>query len=245
MELLKRGGGEDRRLTLDLAAHLAMVSTPPSCGRGWQVQTAIAIAHGDALGGDFMTFSVQGDRLQAVVVDTSGKGYAAATRSLMLAGAISGLLGEIAATSLLPAINRHILRMNADEHFATATHLDMDLGTGDYTLGVAGHPAPVVFDAGSGKWNLLPATGPALGFLDDATWDRHHGRLDTGDALVIVTDGVVEVPGEDLDLGLDRLMGHADRLVLTNFTDGADTLLTSRPRPGTDDAQVLLIIRTR
>jgi serine phosphatase RsbU (regulator of sigma subunit) len=231
------------RLSLDLAAHLQAISTPPSCGSRWTVQTAIAIAEGDALGGDFMVFTKTGDRLQAVVVDASGKGFDAATRSVMLAGAISGLLGELRSEMLFSAVNRHVLRLDWDEHFATAVHLDLSLDSGEFLLAVAGHPSPVAFDAGAGKWRSYAETGPALGLVPEVTWGQHEGRLQPGDALVVVTDGVIELPGEDLDLGLDRMLGHAERLVLTQFEHGAETLLDRRPRPGRDDAQVLLLHR--
>jgi serine phosphatase RsbU (regulator of sigma subunit) len=239
-----RRGADSRRLSLDLATHLLAISTPPLCGPQWDVQTAITISDGDALGGDFMVFSLDERRLQAVLVDASGKGFEAATRSVMLAGAISGLLGEVPSDVLLPAVNRHVLRLGWDEHFATAVHLDLCLETGGFQLGVAGHPAPVALDAGSGRWRHFSETGPALGLLPDATWEQHEGTLGWGDALIVVTDGVVEVPGEDLEIGLDRLLGHAERLVLSGFADGADHLLAQRPRPGSDDAQVLLVRHT-
>lgn len=230
---------------VDLAAHLKAISAPPPCAEAWLVQTALAVADGAPIGGDFIVFARDeaGSRLQAVVVDSSGKGADAATRSVMLAGAISGLLGEVPSDHLLPAANRHILRMGWDEHFATAVHLDLDLDTGAYRLGVAGHPAPAQFDAGSGRWTPLKATGPALGFFGSATWTQHHGELAPGDALLVVTDGVVETPGQDLDTGLDRLLGHAERLVLTDFVGGAEQLLAQRRDIGQDDAQVLLINR--
>lgn len=232
-------------MMLDLAAHLQAISAPPECAADWVVQTALAVADGAPIGGDFMVFArdEEGKRLQAVVVDSSGKGADAATRSVMLAGALSGLLGEVPSNHLLPAANRHILRMGWEEHFATAVHLDLDLGTGAYRLGVAGHPAPAHFDAGSGRWTPLPATGPALGFFGGAAWTQHVGQLAPGDALLVVTDGVVEMPGQDLDVGLDRLLGQAERLVLTDFDLGAEKLLSQRGRANQDDAQVLLISR--
>ncbi len=232
-------------MMLDLAGHLRTVSAPPSCGRQWQVQTALAIADGAPIGGDFIVFGPNPgtDRLQAVVVDASGKGAQAATRSVMLAGAISGLLGEVPSESLLPAVNRHILRLGWEEHFATAVHLDVDLPSGAYRLGVAGHPAPAHFDAGSGRWRLLRPTGPLLGVVSDAVWTQHVGRLAPGDALLVVTDGMIEMPGQDLEVGLDRMLGHAEHLVLSRFVGGAEQLLRQRRRVGRDDAQVLLVTR--
>jgi len=234
-------------MMLDLAEHLKLISSPPDCGGRWEVEVALAIADGAPIGGDFIVFDAPPNmrRLQAVVVDASGKGADAATRSLMLAGAIAGLLGEVPSEVLLPAVNRHILRLGWEEHFATAAHLDVDLETGEFRIGVAGHPAVARLHAGSGKWELLRATGPALGLLSDVAWPQHRGRLAPGDILVVVTDGVIETPGEDLDVGLDRLLGQAEYLVLSGFAEGAARLLDTRRDAGRDDAQVLVVAHQR
>jgi hypothetical protein len=58
-----------------------------------------------------------------------------------------------------------------------------------------------------------------------------------------VTDGMVEIPGVDLSLGMDRLLGRATRLVLEGWEGGAERLLEQRRRAGSDDAQVLLLTR--
>ena len=55
------------------------------------------------------------------------------------------------------------------------------------------------------------------------------GNLRPGDALMLYTDGLVEVPGRDIDAGIDRLLGEADRLVTTGFSEGAG-------QAGADDA---------
>ena len=51
------------------------------------------------------------------------------------------------------------------------------------------------------------------------------GALRPGDALMLYTDGLVEVPGQDIDYGTDRLLGEADRLVATGFRAGATDLV--------------------
>lgn len=198
--------------------------------------------------GRIMTSDAMGDlsgrdRLRVMLVDASGKGAEAATRCVMLAGAINGLLAELPLDAVLPAVNRHVTRLGSEENFATAALVELELGSGAFQLGVAGHPSPARFEASTGRWSTYDATGPALGFLPDASWTFHTGVLAAADALIIVTDGVVEVPGADVDWGIDRLMGHAERLVLNGWTGGAQQLLNQRKGAGNDDAQVLLLAR--
>ncbi|MCU1595329.1 MAG: Stage sporulation family protein [Frankiales bacterium] len=243
MEMFRRG--EDRRFSLDLAEHLVGISTPPDLGDGWACEVAVALADDAAIGGDFTVFSIEPTSgcLRAMIVDASGKGAEAATRAVMLAGAVSGLLAELPLVSVLPAVNRHVARLGSDENFATAVLLELDLTTGVFELSVAGHPQPMMFDASSGRWRTFEVTGPALGFLPDATWHLHSDQLDVGDALLVVTDGMIEVPGTDLDVGVDRLVGQAEHLVLSGWDGGAEKLLGQRRRAGSDDAQVLLLSR--
>jgi hypothetical protein len=41
---------------------------------------------------------------------------------------------------------------------------------------------------------------------------------------MLYTDGLVETPGKDVDLGIDRLMGEAERFIATGSGD-ADAVL--------------------
>jgi len=210
----------------------------------WHCEVACVLADNAAIGGDFTVFAHRGSTLRAMLVDTSGKGQEAATRAVMLAGAINVVLAELSIDAVLPAVNRHVQRLGEDENFATAVLLEVDLDSGSFLLGNAGHPEPAQFVAGSGVWRKYATTGPALGFFDEADWELVPGRLQVDDALLLVTDGVVEVPGADIDWGIDRLLGEAERLVLRGWEGGAQTLLDRRRQTG-DDAQVLLLNRTR
>jgi serine phosphatase RsbU (regulator of sigma subunit) len=69
--------------------------------------------------------------------------------------------------------------------------------------------------------------------------------LRQGDALMLYTDGLVEVPGRDIDVGIDRLLGEADRLVTAGFSGGAARMMQAlREGAGaTDDRGLVLIWR--
>ena len=50
-----------------------------------------------------------------------------------------------------------------------------------------------------------------LGLIPDAEFDHARGVLRRGDALMLYTDGLVETPTRDIGLGIDRLIGQAER----------------------------------
>lgn len=234
-------------MLLDLREQLRVIGTPPTLPGGWDLQVASATAGGDRFGGDLVVPALidGGKRLEVVVVDVSGKGRSAGTRALMLAGAISGLLGVVPACDILPALNAHLLRQEWGDGFATAVHLAVDLRSGDYRVAVAGHPAPVHYRAGSGRWSVLPMHGPLLGVLDaEASWTPTSGVLQPGDALLLYTDGAVESgASHDVDVGLDRLLGRAERLVTRGFEGAAASLLADVAQWGDDDISLVVCWR--
>nr|BFE82206.1 hypothetical protein GCM10020093_048070 [Planobispora longispora] len=67
--------------------------------------------------------------------------------------------------------------------------------------------------------------------------------LRKGDALMLYTDGLIEQPGRDIDAGLDRLLGEAERLLPSGFSGGARNLVTSMSAGHNDDCALVLIWR--
>lgn len=208
----------------------------------WHLESALRSANGDSFSGDFSVVHRNELGVEAVIVDVSGKGARAGTRALMLSAAFGGLLGAMPRDRFLPAANEYLLRQRWTEGFATAQHVAVNTDTGQYWLTSAGHPPAMHFHAGSGDWELLRTdTGLALGILDDVDFTTHSGRLDRGDALLLYTDGMVETPGRDLDLGIDRLMGLASRLVSRGFTGGADWIIDTIKAQDDDDRSLVVI----
>lgn len=213
----------------------------PALPAGWHAEHMLSSAGGTSFGGDFLVSWTDGGVLELALVDVSGKGVDAGTRALLLSGALGGLLGSIRPTGFLAAANQFLLRQDWPEGFATAVHLTVELSSGDFRLDAAGHPPAATFDAGSGAWRLLESGGPALGLLRAADFPVVTGRLGPGDALLLYTDGLVEVSGRDLEVGIDKLLGEANRLVVGGFAGGARLLMeTVAPHAADDRALVLL-----
>jgi serine phosphatase RsbU (regulator of sigma subunit) len=239
-------GSRGESMFVDLRDRLKAFGELPALPRGWHAERAVESAYGQSFSGDFVvaTKSADGRWFEVVLVDVSGKGVQAGTRALLLSGALGGLLGEQEPNRFLTAANNYLLRQRWDEGFATAVHVSIDLATGEYTIGSAGHPPAVQFNNGSGRWEVLgEAAGPLLGVIDDATYLRSYRRLGRGDALVLYTDGVVESRFRDLTVGVDRMLGAAERLVRGGFAGGAKRLCASARAGETDDRAVVMIWR--
>jgi hypothetical protein len=233
-------------MLVDLRDRLRAQGEMPALPEGWSAEVVLRSAGGASFSGDFLVSTRSDDELtlEVALVDVSGKGVDAGSRALLLSGAFGGLLGSATPEEFLPAANRYLLRQQWDEGFATMGHVVIDLTSGDYMLATAGHPPAVHYDSGSGRWRVSEASeGPLLGVFPDAKFVNEHGRLDRGDALLMFTDGLIETPGKDISVGIDKLLGEAERLVTKGFRHGARKLIDRVAAAHNDDRAVVLIWR--
>jgi hypothetical protein len=238
------GGLSGDAVLVELRNRLEQQGQIPALPAGWEAEVVVEPAGGVPFAGDFVVSArVDKHRFETALVDVSGKGVEAGTRSLLLSGAMGGLLGSNDPKEFLSSANAYLVRQEWDEGFATAVHVVLDLDTGAVEIGSAGHLPVAHFDAGSGRWTLLNAAGPALGLLRQARYESKSGRIRPGDALLLYTDGLVEVPGRDLDRGIDKLLGEAEQLVPRGFRGGGRVLLDRVTEHGLDDRGLVLIWR--
>ena len=238
-----RGFGGDRMFA-ELRDRIASVGKVPDLPEGWSATSCVLSAYGDRFSGDFVVahLSQSGHRLEIVLVDVSGKGTRAGTRSLLLSGALGGLLGAVPSADFLRAANEYLVRQGWEEGFATAVHLDLDLRTGEYSIANAGHPSPARYTSGRARWTVLEGgRGPLLGVVPGAAFPRQTGHLDRGDALLFYSDGVIEARGRDLVDGIDRMLGVASMSVLGQGDVARDVCESARS--GEDDDRAALAVR--
>jgi stage II sporulation SpoE-like protein len=243
-----RGRRADRMM-IELRDRIRAQGTLPDLGDGWGSTVVLRPAGGSSFGGDFVVSHSDGKTLEVALVDVSGKGMDAATRALLLSGAFGGVLGSVPREQFLSACNSYMRRGNAPEGFVTAVHLALDLASGEYVLSSAGHPPAAHFDGNTGRWRLSEARGIVLGVVPDlagAPEAPEEGVLRRGDAIMLYTDGLVEAPGRDIDDGIGRLLGEAERMVVTGYKAGAPDLVTTMQRTvgSGDDCALVLIWRS-
>jgi hypothetical protein len=235
-------GSRGESMLVDLRERIARQSQIPALPGEWYSEAVMRSAGGSSFAGDFIVASTSADRrsLEVAVVDVSGKGEQAGTRSLLLSGSFGGLLGALPPEQFLPAANDYLLRQDWSEGFATAVHLSLDLDTGEFEVRSAGHPPAVQLLAGSGRWAVHESEGPVLGLMPNATFTVVTGTLHHGDALLMFTDGLVETPQRDISQGIDRLLGQSERLLRGGFENGAHRLIDQIESVNDDRALFML-----
>jgi hypothetical protein len=234
------------QMLIELRDRIRAQSAMPDLPDNWDAISVLRPAGGSSFGGDFQVSACDGKVLELALVDVAGKGLDAGTRALLLSGAFGGLLGSVPHSEYLQACNAYLQRGGPPEGFVTAIYLTLDLVSGDYLMSSAGHLPAAQFEGGSGRWRLVNASGIVLGVVPELRARPVTGTLRPGDALMLYTDGLVEGPGRDIDAGIDRLLGAADRLVTTGFRAGAARLVQTvqGAGPGSDDCALALVWRS-
>ncbi len=239
-------GAQGESMLVDLRDRIQRYGRLPDLPPQWVAESALRSAGGTLFAGDFIVASATKGRLDVAVVDVSGKGDAAATRALLLSGAFGGLITAVPPHEFLTAANHYLLGHRWDEGFATAVQLSLDLTSGHFEVWTAGHPPCVHLTAGSGRWNALQSDGPVLGLIEGAEFESVRGVMRPGDALLLYTDGLVETAKREIELGIDRLIGEAEKALHAPPSAQADRVDRLVDRLGSkDDDRALLLVHRR
>jgi serine phosphatase RsbU (regulator of sigma subunit)/anti-sigma regulatory factor (Ser/Thr protein kinase) len=165
-----------------------------------------AAGDGSQVGGDWYDALIQPDgRLLLIVGDVAGRGIAAASTMGQLRSALRAYaLDGHSPASLLERLNAFQVGLR-NRGMTTVSLVAVDPATGELRFARAGHPPALMVAAdGRAAW-LDDAAGIPLGAVDDPVYTEGSAMLTPGSTLVLYTDGLVELRGEPLDRGLERL----------------------------------------
>ena len=163
------------------------------------------------VGGDYFDFLHFADGSHGVAIaDVAGHGVS----SSLLMASLQTALRTLAMVSASPeeVVQRidHLYHHNINfASFVTLFLGRFDLNQQSFTYCNAGHNPPLVLRNGNGavsdhEW--LRPTGAAIGLVEGATYQAEKIQLNTGDMLILYTDGVTEAANpQGEQYGWDRL----------------------------------------
>lgn len=229
-------------MLMELNERLRAQGAVPPLPEGWSAESVFRSAGGAKFAGDFCVAHLyeDGATLEIVLVDVSGKGVGAGTKSLQFSGALGGLIGTMAPVELFDAANEFLLRQDWVFSFATAVDVRVDLRTGAFLITSAGHPPVLRWNRVWSTWDLDSAQGIALGIVKDPQFRQSKGTIAPGEALMLYTDGVVESREHDVEAGVEFLRTSAARSVRDGFSGAAGRIADSIE--GDDDDRAVLIL---
>ncbi len=172
------------------------------------------------VGGDFIDilYERESNYLGLFICDVTGHGITASLIASMVKISLQGWNQMIRNPALIPEHIRNNLKDKLDKNFVTSGICSLDLDNLILRYASAGHP-PLVYIPANGKAEYIHSKGRAIGSFFTTACLESEISLQTGDKIVLYTDGVVEARnrrgvmlGEELFLAkLDELKTLAPR----------------------------------
>jgi phosphoserine phosphatase RsbU/P len=159
------------------------------------------------IGGDYYDFIPRHDgRMLVALGDVSGKGTSA---SLLMSSLHAAVHAQVAAKTpleqMVTSVNVYLAENTPANRFITLFVAELEPATGALKFINAGHNPPIIARA-DGTIELVESGGLPLGLMPFAEYEAGSDKLNSGDVLVIYSDGVSEANNitED-EFGLERL----------------------------------------
>ena len=185
------------------------------------------------IGGDFFDcYPIGNDESGILIADVTGHGIPAALIVTMTKMLFNVYAGKYSSSSeLLTKVNSDIKNMLLENQYITAFYCIYNKASGILKFTNAGHVRPLFYRKRTGKIHLLDTGGFFLGILDDAQYEQKSIRVEKGDRLLLVTDGVTELKNYNKeDFGEQRLAKFlTDNIHISgkSFCDSLFSSLTS------------------
>ena len=160
-----------------------------------------------AVAGDFYDFvEIDRHQLGVLVADVSGHGVPAALIASMVKVALAAQRERADQPAAVLAGLNETLWDQLGGQYVTAAYLFIDTRSALMRYAAAGHPYMVHLTHGGQDVREIEKNGLALGFMRDARYEELELPLETGDRLLLYTDGLTEAENASEDFfGLERV----------------------------------------
>lgn len=211
---------------LSIARDLQVSMLPADCPqiKGFEI-AAYSLAARE-VGGDFYDFIDMGeDKAGMVIGDVTGKSVSGAL-VMSASRSVFRMLSE-EELNVSQSMMRANIRLKKDVKtgmFVALLYAVLDAKDQTLTLCSAGQTQPVLMSAKTTEATLVETLGDTfpLGILDDASYEETRLKLESGDKVVLYTDGIVEAMNAQEEIfGFDRLL----EVVKTSQAPTAESLL--------------------
>lgn len=200
------------------------------------------------IGGDYYDFIDRHDGKMFVALgDVSGKGTAAA---LLMSSLHAAIHAQVAAKSTLEetvsSVNKYLANNTPANRFVTLFIAELDVITGTLKYINAGHNPPLIGRI-DGTVEKLDSGGFPLGIIPMAEYEVGQLQLNSGEALVIYSDGVSEannIKGDEfgIDKLIDVIKNNLSRSA-SGLRDKVESALSefTQTAPANDDITLVIV----
>ena len=204
---------EQRRLAESLQREMLRTDlTSSSITPRLNVASRYLPATGESFGGDWYdAFMLPGGRIAMAVGDVVGHGVGAAAVMAQLRTALRAYAADgHDPVGVIERVNGLMLELGPAT-MTTLVYVVFDPELHSAEIVNAGHPPALLVEPGGGSRFLEMPPALPLGVDASTTFAPHFEPFTAGSTLVLYTDGLVEVRGESLDEGMERLRRAAER----------------------------------
>ena len=207
------------------------------------------------MSGDYYDFiPLDEDHAAVVIADVSGKGFPASLVMATCRALVRGMAhGELSPTTTLARVNRQLWGDVREDMFISLAACVLDRRSPRVVMSRAGHDAPLLFSRRTGEVTALKPPGLALGVDSGKVFERvtkdHAFEMESGDCLLLYTDGVNEAANDEGDeFGLAALTEtfraaapRGARAVLDALMNAVKEFAGTQPQ--NDDITIIVIER--
>ena len=239
----------ERELTIARRLQVALIPERLPEIRGYRLYGATQPSRG--VSGDYyqVVERAGGDEFVLVLADVSGKGISAALVTGYLEAVSSVPIEDgLPPHEIFKRVSQKLLRRTPPNRFATMFLGVLDPTNGSFRFANAGHaPACLVRASGAVEW--LNSTGMPLGLISAAEYELGEAMLETGDTLLVYSDGYTEAENPNgEEFGQDRLAevcAKNKKLEPVELAKAVDKALESYTagQPFVDDRTIVVVRR--
>ncbi|MCW8849771.1 MAG: PP2C family protein-serine/threonine phosphatase [Melioribacteraceae bacterium] len=203
----------------------------------------------ELVGGDLYDYFYHGDEnsFGVCIGDASGHGLPAALLVRdVVTGLRMGLDPHSSTTHTLKKLNRVIHRSVLSTRFISLFYANIEANGNMFYIN-AGHPGPLLYK--KNEFIELESTGLIFGALPEIELQKKHATIESGDVLVLFTDGIFETSNYNDELfGIDRLKQTIADNISKNAKDLSKEVFNAAQKfsyseKWQDDATVVVIKR--
>jgi hypothetical protein len=202
----------------------------------------ISVPSGE-VGGDLVDLAENGQSWTGYVADVSGHGVSAGLLMAMFKTAVRTRAKDVSSAELLGEVHRALYPLKTPNMFATVGVLQW---TGRaFNLALAGHLPLLHYLRSRGEVREYPASDLPLGILPEQTFGSTEIRCETGDILVLLTDGLTEVFDKNgREMGIEPIKDALVRSATQELPELSASIRETALNFGKqNDDQTILIIR--
>ena len=169
---------------------LSLLPNAPLCVAGTEFTSRFRAAA--AVGGDFLDyFSLSDNRIGIYLGDVVGKGLSAAMYAALTVGTLRGIHKTgCPPMTVLSTLNRRLRTRTVAGRYSAVQYAVYDPDTRELLYANAGLPRPIHFSGNACR--EVGHGGLPSGLFDDAQYDQYSVTLAPGDAVLFLTDGLIE-----------------------------------------------------